>query len=160
MNDIEKMIESLCPDRVEFFKISDICERNSGINITAAKMKELHKDNAPVRIFAGGSTFADVSFSDLLEKDIIKDVSIIVKSRGYIGFEYYDKPFTHKNEFWSYTTNNKNACLKYLYYYLINHTEFFQKKAKATSVKIPQLSVSDTDNFKIPLPPLEIQQKL
>ena len=38
--------------------------------------------------------------------------------------------------------------------------DYFQQKARASSVKLPQLSVSDTDNFLVPLPSLEIQEKI
>ena len=140
-------------------KIKDIARRNHGTNITANRMKVLHKDNGPVRVFAGGSTFADIDYSDIPKKDIIRDTSIIIKSRGYIGFEYYEKPFSHKNEFWSYTFS-KECNTKYIYYFLLTKTDYFQQKARASSVKLPQLSVSDTDNFLVPLPSLEIQEKI
>ena len=116
-------------------------------------MKELHQDGAPIRIFAGGSTVADVPFDVIPGNDVIKDPSIIVKSRGYIGFEYYEKPFSHKNEFWSYTIQDKNINQKFIYYYLLTQINKFQKRARAVSVKIPQLSVADTDDFKIHLLP-------
>ena len=77
-------------------------------------MKELHKENAPVKIFAGGKTVAFVDFNDIPQKDINNDPSIIVKSRGIIEFEYYDKPFSHKNEMWSYHSKNKNIDVKYV----------------------------------------------
>jgi len=83
-----------------------------------------------------------------------------VKSRGYIGFEYYDKPFSHKNELWSYTIQDVNVNQKFVYYFLLTQVEKFQRKAKSCSVKLPQLSVSDTDKFKIPIPPLAIQQEI
>jgi len=140
-------------------KIKDIARRNHGTSITANRMKELHKENGPVRVFAGGSTLADVDYSDIPLKDIINETSVIVKSRGYIGFEYYEKPFSHKNEFWSYTFS-KDCNTKFFYYYLLTKTDYFQQKARASSVKLPQLTVSDTDNFLVPLPPLEIQEQI
>ena len=47
-------------------------------------MKKIHKDNAPVKIFAGGKTVAHVDFSDIPSKDIKREASIIVKSRGLL----------------------------------------------------------------------------
>ena len=82
----------------EWRALKDILIRTKGTKITAAEMKVLHKENAPLKIFAGGKTFALVNYSDIPEKDINKNPSIIVKSRGFIEFEYYDKPFSHKNE--------------------------------------------------------------
>ena len=140
-------------------KIKDIARRNHGTNITANRMKELHKENGLVRVFAGGSTLADVDYSDIPLKDIINETSVIVKSRGYIGFEYYEKPFSHKNEFWSYTFS-KECNPKFFYYFLLTKTDYFQQKARASSVKLPQLTVSDTDNYLVPLPPLEVQDQI
>ena len=74
-------------------------KRNKGTNITTSQMKDLHIDKGEVKIFAGGKTFAMVAFDDIPKKDIHTMPSIIVKSRGNIEFEYYDKPFSHKNEF-------------------------------------------------------------
>ncbi|HHF6870599.1 TPA: hypothetical protein ACPQJL_001280 [Haemophilus influenzae] len=93
---LEKLLDGA---EVEWKPLKDILIRTKGTKITAAEMKVLHKDNAPLKIFAGGKTFALVNFEDIPEKDINKNPSIIVKSRGIIEFEYYDKPFSHKNEF-------------------------------------------------------------
>ncbi|ENO3522081.1 restriction endonuclease subunit S [Campylobacter upsaliensis] len=144
---------------LKLVSLGELGKRNAGTKITANQMQALHKENAPVRIFAGGSTIADVDYCDLPKKDVIDKPSIICKARGYIGFEYYDKPFSHKSEFWSYTID-KNANQKFVYYFLINQQEHFQKLAKANSVKIPQLKVSNTDNFQIPLPPLSVQNDI
>ena len=61
-----------------------------------------------MKIFAGGKTVAYVDFSDIPLKDIKREPSIIVKSRGFIDFEYYEQPFSHKNEMWSYHSNDKH----------------------------------------------------
>ncbi|GAA9218078.1 hypothetical protein HpHA210_04660 [Helicobacter pylori] len=50
--------------------------------------------------------------------------------------------------------------VKFLYYYLSNNQYYFQKLAQSSSVKLPQLSVSDTDEYEVPVPPLEIQQEI
>ena len=39
-------------------------------------------------------------------------------------------------------------------------TESLQRIAKATSVKIPQLCIGDTDQIRIPVPPLEVQNAI
>ena len=89
---------------------------------------------------------------------IIREPAIIVKSRGNIGFEYYTKPFSHKNEMWSYTTNHAFISLKYVYYVLEQNMAYFQNKAKTG--KLPQISISDTENYEIPVPPLPIQNEI
>lgn len=160
MRKIDDLIQELCPEGVEYRELQLIGKRNHGTSITATQMKGIHKVGGEVRIFAGGNTIADVSLNDIPLKDIIWEPSIIVKSRGYIDFVYYDRPFSHKNELWSYTINIESVNQKFVYYYLITHKERLQEVARATSVKIPQLSVADTDNLSVPLPPLPIQEEI
>lgn len=119
-------------------------------------MKELHKENAPVKIFAGGKTFAMVNFEDIPQKDIHQVPSIIVKSRGIIEFEYCDQPFSHKNEFWSYYSENEEINTKYVFYYLKIKEPHFQMIA--SRMQMPQISLPDTEKFKIPIPPIEKQK--
>ncbi|GAA9068722.1 restriction endonuclease subunit S [Helicobacter pylori] len=157
---LQTLLQTLAPKGVEFRKIGELFKRNKGINITAAQMKELHSEIGKVRIFAGGATKADINYKDISKKDIINCESVIIKSRGNIGFEYYNQPFSHKNEIWSYSSKTNQMLVKFLYYYLSNNQYYFQKLAQSSSVKLPQLSVSDTDEYEVPVPPLEIQQEI
>ena len=158
MSRLSEMIQGLCPDGVEYRKIGEVLLRHKGIAITAGEMKKLHTPDGTIRIFAAGSTFADVNENDIDEKGVIREHGIVVKSRGNIGFEYYTKPFTHKNEMWSYTTRDNDISLKYVYYVLEQNTAYFQNKAKTG--KLPQISISDTENYEIPVPPLAIQNEI
>lgn len=160
MSKIEKLLKELCPNGVEFKALGEVCERQKGINITAGEMEKIATKNGDIRIFAGGKTFVDTKKEFLQEQSILKKTSIIVKSRGYVDFEYYKKPFTHKSEIWSYSLKDEKVNLKFIFYYLKNKVEYFQKIAKVNAVKIPQLAVADTDKFQIPIPPLEVQEEI
>ena len=144
---------------VEWKELGKLVKRNKGISITAGQMSELNTRNGYVRVFAAGQTIADIDEDNLPHNCAYKLPSIIVKSRGYIDFEFYDKPFTHKNEMWSYSFTNK-ILGKFIYYYLTTKTDYFRNKAKANSVKLPQLCVADTDNYLIPIPTLAKQQEI
>jgi type I restriction enzyme, S subunit len=91
-----------------------------------------------------------VSPEDVPGKDIHFIPSIIVKSRGVIEFEYYDKPFSHKNEFWSYYSNNQKIDTKYIFYILKIREPYFQ--TIANRMQMPQISLPDTEKFKVPVP--------
>ena len=138
--------------------LGEVLKRTKGTKITAGQMKSIHKDKAPVKIFAGGKTVAFVDFEDIPEKDINQKPSIIVKSRGIIEFEYYDKPFSHKNEMWSYYSENENINIKYVYYFLKQQEPYFQKLG--SKMQMPQIALPDTEKFQIPLPPLSVQQEI
>jgi type I restriction enzyme S subunit len=162
MSYLEKLLNGV---EVEWKPISESLVRTKGTNITASQMKVLDKGVAPLKIFAGGKTVAFVDFEDIPEKDINRKPSIIVKSRGVIEFEYYDKPFSHKNEMWSYHSNNECIDIKFIYYFLKINELYFQNIGGR--MQMPQISTPDTEKFKIPIPcpenpkkSLEIQQKI
>ncbi len=144
---LEKLLDGV---EVEWLPLKQILVRTKGTKITAAQMTLLHKDNAPLKIFAGGRTVAFVNYDDIPEKDINRKNSIIVKSRGVIEFEYYDKPFSHKNEMWSYHSNNKAVHIKYIYYFLKLNETYFQNIGN--KMQMPQIATPDTDKFEIPIP--------
>lgn len=147
MSNIEKLLEDVT---VEWKPISKSLVRTQGTSITASQMKVLHKENAPLKIFAGGKTVAFVNFDDIPYKDINREPSIIVKSRGIIEFEYYDKPFTHKKEMWSYHSRNEYINIKFVYYFLKINEPYFQNIGNR--MQMPQISTPDTDKFLIPIP--------
>ncbi|ENV9251421.1 restriction endonuclease subunit S [Neisseria gonorrhoeae] len=154
----KKLIEMIQTAPVEWKPLGEVLVRTKGTKITAGQMKEMHKDNAPLKIFAGGKTFALVDFDDVPDKDIHREPSIIVKSRCIIEFEYYDKPFSHKNEMWSYHSVNKHIYIKYVYYFLKTQENYFRNIG--SKMQMPQIATPDTDNYKIPIPSLETQQKI
>ena len=144
--------------QVEWKKLNECLKKGKGTKITASQMKLLHKDGAPIRIFAGGKTYADVNHGDIPDKDIHTEEAIVVKSRGIIDFEYCTEPFSFKNEFWSYSSDNENINLRYIYHYLVHNKEHFQNIAN--NMQMPQISSNDTEKFKIPVPSLEIQSRI
>ena len=144
--------------QVEWKTLGEILIKGRGTKVTAGQMKELHKDGAPIRIFAGGKTFADVDYGDIPEKDVHHEEAIIVKSRGIIDFEYYTKSFSFKNEFWSYSSDSEDVNLRYVYHYLNHNKSHFQHIAG--NMQMPQISSNDTEKYKIPLPTKTVQSRI
>ncbi|TXL12607.1 restriction endonuclease subunit S, partial [Methylococcaceae bacterium HT5] len=131
--------------QVEWKTLGKVLVRTKCTKITAGQMKELHKDGAPLKVFAGGKTIAFVDFEDIPAKNINREPSVIVKSRGFIEFEYYEKPFSHKNEMWSYYSKDVGINIKYVYYFLKLHEPHFQNLG--SRMQMPQISIPDTDKF-------------
>ena len=152
---LERLLDG---EKVEWKTLGEVCDRTKGTKITATQMKAMHKSNAPVKIFAGGQTFALVDYNDLPQSDIYFFPSIIVKSRGIIEFEYYDKPFSHKSEMWSYHTNSPDVNAKFLYYYFKTREDYFQQLGSV--MQMPQISIPTTEKFPIPIPPLRVQSRI
>ena len=144
---LDKLLDGVA---VEWKPLGDVLVRTKGTKITAGQMKGLHKDDGAVKIFAGGQTVAFVNLEDIPEKDINRRPSIIVKSRGVIEFEYYDKPFSHKNEMWSYHSNTDHIHLKFFYHFLKLNEPYFQQIG--SKMQMPQIATPDTDKFLVPIP--------
>lgn len=162
MSYLEKLLDGV---KVEWKPLGEQLVRTKGTNITAGKMKELHKEGAPIKVFGGGKTVVFIEYDDIPKQHVNCKPSIIVKSRGIIEFEYYDRPFSHKNELWSYHSANPYLHTKFLYHFLKIHQPYFQNLA--ARMQMPQIATPDTDKFLIPIPcpgdpqkSLEIQQQI
>lgn len=138
-------------------KISDYFTRVRGTTITAGKMKEIESKDGEIRIFAGGKTVINAKEENIPNANITRTPAVLVQSRGLIDFVYYDKPFTFKNEMWAYTHENLNT-LKYLYYYFKSKVQYFREQSSGMGA-MPQISLAVTEDYEIPLPPVEHQRR-
>ena len=145
-------------DGVEYKKIKDVFVRLKGTPITAAKMKEIAHEDGEIRIFAGGKTIIDAREQDIPHANITHVPAVLVQSRGVIDVVYYDKPFTFKNEMWAYTADTITE-VKFLYYILKNNIQHFRDAASGMG-SLPQISLKVTEEFEIPIPPLEVQNRI
>jgi type I restriction enzyme S subunit len=157
---MREMIAEFCPEGVEHKNLGSLLRRHKGAPVTAASMKLLPAGDKKVRIFAGGKTISDVDATALDERFVASGPAIIVKSRGNIEFTYWENRFSHKNELWSYLPLSSELEIKFAYYFLSSKSDFFVQLAKSKSVKMPQISVGDTDEYVIPVPPLAVQREI
>lgn len=158
MSKLEQLIKEFCPNGVKYVAIKDYFTRLKGTPITAGKMKEIEASDGEIRIFAGGKTVINAHENDIPNAHITRVPAVLVQSRGVIDFIYYEKPFTFKNEMWAYTAKNK-ITVKYLYHVLQNNTQHFRESASGMG-SLPQIALHVTEDFKIPVPPLEIQTEI
>ena len=158
MSRLEELIQELCPDGVEYKEIGKVYTRLKGTPITAAKMKKIARPDGDIRIFAGGKTVIDAFETDIPNANITKVPAVLVQSRGVIDAVFYDKPFTFKNEMWAYTAKTITE-VKYLYYILKNNIQIFRDEASRMG-SLPQISLKTTEEFRIPVPPLPVQEEV
>lgn len=128
MSKLDELIAELCPNGVEYKPVKDEYKRLKGTPITAGKMKEINEPNGEIRVFAGGKTVINANEKDIPKANITRVPAVLVQSRGVIDFQYYEKPFTFKNEMWAYTHDEK-VSVKYLFYVLKNNVEHFRTAA-------------------------------
>ena len=98
------------------------------------------------------------SEKDIPNSNIISVPAVLVQSRGIIDVLYLEEKFTFKNEMWAYTTDNK-ITVKYLYYILKKNIAYLRQVAQGTGA-LPQISLTVTEDLKIPIPPLEEQKRI
>lgn len=158
MEKTSEMIEKLSPYGIELKVIKDVFKRLRGTPITAGQMKEIESPDGDVIIFAGGRTIIRAFEKDIPNANIISCPSVIVQSRGIIDVQFCDSSFTFKNEMWAYTNTNV-VCVKYLYYFFKQNIEILRKKGSEHG-SMPQISLGATEDFKIPFPPISIQQEI
>lgn len=158
MRKLDALIAELCPNGVEYKKIRDVYTRLKGTPITAGKMKEIDNPDGDIRIFAGGKTVINAFEKDIPKANITRVPAVLVQSRGVIDFIFYEEPFTFKNEMWAYT-NEERTSVKFLYYVLKNNTNYFREAASGMG-SLPQISLRVTEEFKIPVPPIEVQREI
>lgn len=143
---------------VEWKKIKEVFERLKGTTITATKMKEIASEKGEITVIAGGKTIIKAYEKDIPNSNIISVPAVLVQSRGIIDVLYLEEKFTFKNEMWAYTTDNK-ITVKYLYYILKKNIAYLRQVAQGTGA-LPQISLTVTEDLKIPIPPLEEQKRI
>ena len=158
MSKLDDLIAELCPNGVEYKPIKEVYTRLKGTPITAGKMKEIENPDGEIRVFAGGKTVINAREEDISNANITRVPAVLVQSRGVIDFVFYEEPFTFKNEMWAYT-NKERVSVKFLHHVLKNNVEHFREAASGMG-SLPQISLPVTEDFLIPVPPLEVQREI
>ena len=148
MNRIERLLQELCPEGVEYRKLGELCEFQRGNTITA---KDASDGDVPV--VAGGQKPA--YYRNVANRE--GKTIVIAGSGAYAGFvTYWEIPIFVSDAF--SVNPNKNLDTKYLYYYLKNIQEKIHSTKKGSGV--PHVHGSSIAKFDIPVPPLPIQEEI
>lgn len=153
MNSIEKLIAKLCPNGVEFKTLQTICKLKAGDRI----IKSMMNNHNNYVVMGGGTEPTGYYHSYNFEKAITISRA---GSAGYVSWQ--------NDKFWatdvcfvaseSKENDIKNINLKFIYYFLKNHENEFKKNLYGASM--PKLNKTYLWNLAIPIPPLEIQNKI
>lgn len=149
MNRIEKLIEELCPDGVEFRELGMVCKVLRGKRLTK---KEL-SDNAKYPVYHGG--IIPLGFYNEYNCKANSTMVINTGSVGEVGYSYVD--------FWSsdgtFTIQTPdNIDDRYVYLYLKIKENFLKSQRREGGV--PTINRETVEKVVIPIPPLPIQQEI
>ncbi len=154
MNKIDELVREMCPDGVEYKELGEICIITSGGDIPKENYSVTKTENFTVPIISNGvGEKALYGYTDIPK---ITETAVTISARGTIGYaEYRDYSYYPVVRLLSIIPYDKNELnCKYLYYCLQD------KKYNVPITGIPQLTIPMIKNILIPLPPLEIQERI
>ena len=148
MSKIDEMIKKLCPNGVEYKTLDEASEMQRGTSLTKANSSE-----GEYPVISGGKEPA--FFCDKYNRD--GETITVAGSGAGAGFvQYWTRKIFVCDAFSIKGTNE--VLTKYLYYCLSNVQEQIYATKKGGGV--PHVHISSIENFKIPVPPLEIQEEI
>ncbi|MCL2847847.1 MAG: restriction endonuclease subunit S [Firmicutes bacterium] len=150
MNKIEKLIEELCPNGVEFKKLGDIAKVLRGKRLVRSELSE--DEEYPV--FHGGLEPLG-KYSQKNRKANTVMIINVGASAGTVGYSFVD--------FWSsdgcYCIEESDLFLsRFMYFVFLGKEKLLQ--AKVRKAGIPTLDASVIEKIEVPIPPLAIQREI
>lgn len=167
MSKLERLMEDLCPNGVEYKKLENVCDFITGFSFKSSLFKEY--GNAickTTNIIDGYISFEKMDYFDLddykenLEKYIIKKNDIIIGMSGTIkvGINKSNTICYLNQRVGKFIPNINHLNNKFLYYFLCNIVETLYTDINEGSVK--NLSNDEIKNICIPVPPLPVQKEI
>ena len=148
MNRIERMLQELCPEGVEYKKLGEVCAINRGIRVVRSQLTQESK--YPVY----QNSLIPLGNYDYFNCEANTTFIIAAGAAGKIGF--------CKSPFWAaddcFYFKSQKLEQRYIYHELLSNQDYFIQKVRKASV--PRISRSIIEKFEIPVPPLPIQEEI
>lgn len=145
---LRKLIKECLKSEIKKVRLGDVCEMKRGTTITKENSKV-----GPYPVISGGKTPA--YYIDTYNREG-KTITIAGSgaNAGYVQF--WNEPIFVCDAF--SIKGNNNIKTRFLYHCLSNLQEKIYATKKGSGV--PHVHISDIENFKIYLPPIEIQNRI
>lgn len=152
--DIKELLGFLKCGKVEFRELGEITIQNAFKQLGASELERIKTNNGNIRLLPSSNNNNWYSNEELC-KNYICDGEIITLGRArYANLKYHKGKFVSSNNI---IIQAKNDILcKYLYYFIATHT----KKFYVETPTYPKFDNQIFQKTQIPVPPLEIQQKI
>jgi len=139
-NKIDKLINELCPDGVEFKELWEITawdKRFNGVDIEkqkkvlsfkhipASKLRKLETKEGNIKLLATGK-FDGWTTEELADENINEGEIISIPSGGSASIKYYKGKFVDSGNILASSFDDKILYLKYCYYYLLIKNELIE----------------------------------
>lgn len=152
MSKLEELINELCPDGVEYKNIGDLVDYEQPTKYIVKNTK--YDDTYEIPVLTAGQTFV-LGYTN--ERDGIyiasKEKPVIIFDDFTGAFKWVDFPFKVKSSAMK-ILSIKDRCTTIRYiYHIMGNLNF-------TSDEHKRLWISTYSNFKIPVPPIEVQEEI
>lgn len=178
MSKIERLIEELCPDGVEYVKFKDTCQYIRGITYKKSQEANNNNDVLPWKVLRANNitlssnklNFNDVKFVKhevkVKSEQILKTGDILIcagsGSKEHVGKVAYimeDMDYTFGG-FMAVIRCNKSLKSRFLFHILTSGLFSSYLSFALNSTTINNLNSSVISNFTFPFPPLPIQEEI
>lgn len=149
MNELEELIQKLCPDGVEYKKISEITDILRGKRLTKSQLLE----DGQYPVYHG--SLSPLGYYNEANRE--SDTVIVVNTGGIGGVGYSATPFWCSDGCFC-IAHCKVLINKFIYYYLIGFQDYFISRIRAGGV--PTIDKDTVGNIKIPVPPIAVQREI
>lgn len=152
MNRIEKLLQKLCPDGVEFKALGEVWIKAEKSKFGVNQIKQILATQEN-----GYKCFTSGIKSYFVSQFLVNGEYIFMNDGGFADIKYYDGKAFYTDHTFCFTTTQINV--KFLYYFLkMNQNLINSIYFQGTGLK--NLNKNKIATFKIPLPPLEIQKEI
>ncbi len=148
MSRLRELMQTLCPNGVEFKRLGEVCVMQRGSSVTKQSITE-----GDIPVISGGQKPA--YYCDTSNRT--GETVTVAGSGAYAGYvAYWDVPIFVCDAF---SVKGTDGCAtKYLYYVL----QSMQERIYATKrgAGVPHVHIKSIDWFEIPVPPREVQEEI
>lgn len=167
MHRIEKLIEKLCPEGVEYKKISDVCNQISSGGTPLRSKERYYNGNIPWlrtqevdwgEINDTKIKITEEGLNNSSAKLIHKNCVIVAMYGATAAKVAINKiPLTTNQACCNLSINSNEACYKYVFYWLCNNYSILKGMGEGSQSNLNSKKIK---NFSIPVPPLAIQEEI
>ena len=148
MGKIDELIQQYCPDGVEYKPLGKVCLMERGTSATKGTMQ-----SGEIPVISGGR---QPSFYCNQSNRTGETITVAGSGAGAGYVQYWNEPIFVCDAF--SIKGSDNIITKFVYYFLASIQEQIYSTKKGGGV--PHVHISSIDKFKIPLPPLPVQEAI
>lgn len=169
---IEKLIQKLCPDGVEYkplWALTTWDKKFNGVqmgkqphtvtfsHVDAKTLKAICSNSGDIKLLSTGN-FDGFTNEDMGRRYINCGEVIAIPSGGMANIKYWSGLFIDSGNILAISSNISLYDLKYIYYYLLKCQGLIQNYYRGSGIQHPDMSA--ILDIRIPVPPLEIQKEI